>query len=178
MSSSLQPYGLQPARLFCPWGFSRQEYWNGLPCPPPGDLPDTRIKSLSLMSPASAGGGPLPLVPPAVCQLYFNKTGGEKSRFLTKRSCKLETNEVTSLSTGRKTKQKLILSTYTEFYTHTKQLSKNKGKIFSDKQNLEDSLSEELKFKTYQRKFFRQKDTRCSFKSTQTNEECKDHICR
>ena len=21
-------------------GFSRQEYWNGLPCPPPGDLPD------------------------------------------------------------------------------------------------------------------------------------------
>ena len=22
-----------------PMGFSRQEYWNGLPCPPPGDLP-------------------------------------------------------------------------------------------------------------------------------------------
>ena len=22
----------------CPWGFSRQEYWSGLPCPPPGDL--------------------------------------------------------------------------------------------------------------------------------------------
>ena len=21
-------------------GFSRQEYWSGLPCPPPGDLPD------------------------------------------------------------------------------------------------------------------------------------------
>ena len=21
-------------------GFSRQEYWNGLPCPPPGDLPN------------------------------------------------------------------------------------------------------------------------------------------
>ena len=21
-------------------GFSRQEYWTGLPCPPPGDLPD------------------------------------------------------------------------------------------------------------------------------------------
>ena len=28
-------------------GFSRQEYWNGLPCPPPGDLPDPGIKSES-----------------------------------------------------------------------------------------------------------------------------------
>jgi len=26
-------------QLLCPWGFSRQEYWSGLPCPPPGDLP-------------------------------------------------------------------------------------------------------------------------------------------
>ena len=25
-------------------GFSRQEYWSGLPCPPPGDLPDLGIK--------------------------------------------------------------------------------------------------------------------------------------
>ena len=24
--------------------FSRQEYWNGLSCPPPGDLPDPGIK--------------------------------------------------------------------------------------------------------------------------------------
>ena len=22
----------------CPWGFSRQEHWTGLPCPPPGDF--------------------------------------------------------------------------------------------------------------------------------------------
>ena len=26
-------------------GFSRQEYWNGLPCPPPGDLLDPGIES-------------------------------------------------------------------------------------------------------------------------------------
>ena len=26
-------------------GFSSQEYWNGLPCPPPGDLPDPGIES-------------------------------------------------------------------------------------------------------------------------------------
>ena len=31
-------------------GFSRQEYWSGLPCPPPGDLPDPGIKPVSLMS--------------------------------------------------------------------------------------------------------------------------------
>ena len=30
-----------------PMGFSRQEYWSGLPCPPPGDLPDPGIKSAS-----------------------------------------------------------------------------------------------------------------------------------
>ena len=34
VSSCLQPQGLQPTRLLCPWGFSRQEYWSGLPCPP------------------------------------------------------------------------------------------------------------------------------------------------
>ena len=37
-------------------GFSRQEYWSGLPFPPPGDLPDPGIKLTSLMSPALAGG--------------------------------------------------------------------------------------------------------------------------
>ena len=35
--------------------FSRPEYWSGLPCPPPGDLPDPGIKVASLMSPALAG---------------------------------------------------------------------------------------------------------------------------
>ena len=33
-------------------GFSRQEYWSRLPCPPPGYLPNPGIKSLSLMSSA------------------------------------------------------------------------------------------------------------------------------
>ena len=35
-------------------GFPRQEYWKGLPCSPPGDLPNPGIKSASLMSPALA----------------------------------------------------------------------------------------------------------------------------
>ena len=29
---------------YSPWGFSRQEYWSGLPCPPPGDLPNSGIE--------------------------------------------------------------------------------------------------------------------------------------
>ena len=34
-------------------GFSKQEYWSGLPFPSPGDLPDPGIK---LMSPEFVGG--------------------------------------------------------------------------------------------------------------------------
>ena len=33
-----------PSRHLCPWGFSRQESCSGLPFPPPGDLPDSRIE--------------------------------------------------------------------------------------------------------------------------------------
>ena len=35
--------------------FSRQEYWSGLPCPPPGDLPHSGIDHRSLTSPALVG---------------------------------------------------------------------------------------------------------------------------
>ena len=35
--------------------FSRQKYWSGLPCPPPGDLPDPGTEPASLTSPALAG---------------------------------------------------------------------------------------------------------------------------
>ena len=55
---------LSCVRLFAtPWtvarqaplsmGFSRQEYWSGLPCPPPKDLPDLGIKTAY---PTLAGG--------------------------------------------------------------------------------------------------------------------------
>ena len=37
-------------------GFSREEYWSGLTCLPPGDLPDPGIEPVSLMSPPLAGG--------------------------------------------------------------------------------------------------------------------------
>ena len=44
-------------------GFSQQECWSGLLCPPPGDLPNPGIESMSLKSLALAGEF-LPLVPP------------------------------------------------------------------------------------------------------------------
>ena len=57
---------LSPVRFFAtPWtvalqaplsmGFSRQEDSNGLPSPPPGDLPHPGIKSMPPMFPALAG---------------------------------------------------------------------------------------------------------------------------
>ena len=38
-----------------PVGLSRQEYWSGLPCSPPGDCPNPGIKATPLMSPGLAG---------------------------------------------------------------------------------------------------------------------------
>ena len=48
---------LQTVAYQAPWslGFSRQEYWSALPCPPPGDFPDSGIKPVSLRSPTLAG---------------------------------------------------------------------------------------------------------------------------
>ena len=43
----LSVHGILQARIL--------EYKNGLPCPPPGDLPDLGIEPESLMSPALAG---------------------------------------------------------------------------------------------------------------------------
>ena len=37
-------------------GFSRQEYWSRLPCPPPGALLDPGIEPTAFTSPALAGG--------------------------------------------------------------------------------------------------------------------------
>ena len=36
-------------------GFSKQEYWSGLPCPPPGDLPDPGIEPVFHAASASQG---------------------------------------------------------------------------------------------------------------------------
>ena len=49
--------------------FSRQEYWSGLPCSPPGDLPHPGIKPTSLSSPALAGGFFTTMPPGNMCSL-------------------------------------------------------------------------------------------------------------
>ena len=41
------PMDCKPTRLLCPPGFSRQEYWSGLSCPPPGDLPNPEMEHRS-----------------------------------------------------------------------------------------------------------------------------------
>ena len=63
MSECVCAKSLSRVRLFAtPWtvahqaplsmGFSRQEYWSGLPGPPPGDLPDPGIEPVSPVAPA------------------------------------------------------------------------------------------------------------------------------
>ena len=72
MSYSLQPHGLQPARILCSWYFSRLEYWSGLPFPPPGDVPSPRIKPMSPVSSALKGRSFIsePLGKPIRCQIH------------------------------------------------------------------------------------------------------------
>ena len=48
LTDSLRAHGGQPSKLLCLWGFSRLEYQSGLPCPPPGDLPNPRIEPKTL----------------------------------------------------------------------------------------------------------------------------------
>ena len=54
-------------------GFSRQEYWSGLPCPPPGDLPDPGIKFASFTS------------PPLACEFFTTSTAWEAPQIIGER---------------------------------------------------------------------------------------------
>ena len=60
-----------PGRM--PWGFSTQEYWNGLPCPPPGHLSNPEIKP---RSPALQANSlpPGPLVKPNSNYILYSIT--------------------------------------------------------------------------------------------------------
>ena len=59
---------LWPARLLCPWGFSRQECWSGLPWPPPGDLSNPGIKPRSPTLQVDS----LPSEPPTTPSVQFS----------------------------------------------------------------------------------------------------------
>ena len=47
VSNSLHPLWTAAHQAPLSMGFSRQEFWSGLPFPPPGDLPDPGIKPMS-----------------------------------------------------------------------------------------------------------------------------------
>ena len=53
MSDSFATPGTTACQSPLSMGFPRQEYWSGLPFPPPGDVPNPGIK---VASPALAGG--------------------------------------------------------------------------------------------------------------------------
>ena len=54
--------------------FSRQKYWNGLPFPTPGNLPDPGIEPMSPVSPA-LGGRVFTAEPPGKPPCWFKKEG-------------------------------------------------------------------------------------------------------
>ena len=62
-----------------PWGFSRQEYWSGFPCPPPGDLPNPGIKPGSPALQADS----LTSEPPGLRKVMTNPDSILKSRDIT-----------------------------------------------------------------------------------------------
>ena len=53
-------------------GFSRQEYWSGLPFPSPGDLPDPRIKPGSPALQADALPSEPPGKPTDMCSCCYH----------------------------------------------------------------------------------------------------------
>ena len=60
-------------------GFSRQEYWSGLPCPPPGDLPNLGIEPRSPTLHVDALSSEPPGNPVGYAQLLKNSfLGNEK----------------------------------------------------------------------------------------------------
>ena len=63
MFDSLGTHGTVACQAPLSIGFSRQEYWSGLPFPPPADFPDQGIKPMSPVSPALEVGS-LPLAQP------------------------------------------------------------------------------------------------------------------
>ena len=71
-------------------GFSRQEYWSGLPCPPPGNLPNPGIETASPESPAlqadslplSHWGSPYVCVCVCVCVYIYIHTCTVKIKLL------------------------------------------------------------------------------------------------
>ena len=70
VSNSLQPHGLL-VQAPLSMGFSRQEYWSGLPFPSPGDLPNLGIKPRSPALQADSLLSEPPVKPTRKCNLIL-----------------------------------------------------------------------------------------------------------
>ena len=95
MASSVQPHGLWPTRLLCPWEFSRQESWSGLLFPSPGHLPHPGIEPRSPALQADA----LPSEPPRKPEERNTSKGGKS---LTSQDLAKQTYSSTSSSLSSK----------------------------------------------------------------------------
>jgi len=62
--------------------FSKQEYWNGLPFPTPGDLPNPGIKPASVAFPALAGRFFTTAPPGKPLEIVFSRNHIELSRMV------------------------------------------------------------------------------------------------
>ena len=92
--------------------FSRQEYWSGLPFPPPGGLPDPGNKPTFLASPALAGR-------------FFTTLPPEKPGCQESRPSKLSIQEKNSVSMFGKTLTRLtvmIIPQYIQLSNHVVQV--------------------------------------------------------
>ena len=79
-------------------GFSRKEYWSGLTCPLPGDLPDLGMEHEPPVVSCTAGG-----------LLYLWATGGSPVSPLTRPNCRPSNNSMTQLHPGFTTTLEAVL---------------------------------------------------------------------
>ena len=76
-NDSLWPHGLGPCQAPPSTGFSRQEYWSGLPFPSPGDLPNPGIKPGSPTLQAES----LPSEPPGKTASWWGSRASDSSGY-------------------------------------------------------------------------------------------------
>ena len=76
-----------------PMEFSRQEYWRGLPFPPPGDLPNPGIELESLVPPALAGKV-FTTVPPRKPNIYLNFIENSLHKWLSVSTSSISANSI------------------------------------------------------------------------------------
>ena len=102
VSDSLGPHGPQPARLLCPWGFSRQEYWSVLSRPPPWDLPNPGMEPRSPTLQVDSLPAEIPEKPQIDQTLYLLHESEQKSmnsiRVFNEEWRKIQFSSVQSLS--------------------------------------------------------------------------------